>query len=88
MNNIKCVCCGVKWRDRANTLYESGATSTSFVYTMRLLSDIKGNQIELPFCDLHANNLRTVTKYVNGVFKIKNINTGKWRKAINLGVTV
>jgi len=89
MNNKECVCCGVQWRDKADISYENlGSKSTSFVYTMRLLSDKKGNQTELTFCNLHANKLRTITKYTDGLLKIKNIHTGKWRKAKNIGVLI
>jgi len=89
MNNKECVCCGVQWRDRTDTSYENlGSKSGSFVYTMRLILDKIGNHVELTFCNLHGNNLRPFIKYVNGILKIKNIHTNKWRKAKSIGIVV
>lgn len=82
----KCVCCGLGWKDRKPTSYETGAKSIPMIYTMSLIVNKIGKHIKLVFCDKHGNHHLTYTKTIRGNLYVTNTKTRKMRKAAPLGV--
>lgn len=89
MNN-KCAACGDQWENRIGEVYSTGAKTIPFVSAFQLLSHHGKKKIKLTFCDKHGNNLRAVTKYMNGsgILKIRNVITNNWKSAEKIGVVV
>jgi len=89
-----CAACSKQWKTRDPTLYKNGENpdtkSIPMISGVQLLSHHGKKKFKLMFCDKHLNNLRHVTKYMNGsgILKIRNVITNKWRNASTLGNVV
>ena len=85
-----CTCCGVEWMDKKDISYKNmGSKSRSFVSGYQLLSKYGREKIQLVFCNLHGNNLRAYTKVTNqGILKIRNTSSNRWRNAASVGEIV
>ena len=85
----ECAACGLEWKNRKPTSYPNlGSKSIPFVSNFRLIESIKGEHVNLQFCNLHGNGLGEVTRYINGKLEIKNTATNRWKKAKKLEVTI
>ena len=88
--NNYCAACGDQWKDRKGEVFSTGAKTIPFVSSFLLFSHHGKKTIKLIFCDKHGNNLRQVTKFMNGsgILKIRNVITNTWRMATKIGDVV
>ena len=90
MLNDSCASCGEQWKTRIGDVFSTSAKSIPFVSNFQLLSHHGKKTIKLVFCDKHGNNLRQVTKFMNGsgILKIRNVIKNSWKSADKIGVVV